>query len=112
MLPSCGCPLLLVLCASDQKVFVSHFQNTHKQKLYRYDDICVCQNCAAEFVTKIVERIEELTQGTSHQTLLKWHFGGSFAHQTIRFGDTIPPEHRSSSREEPFVTLGLDIAGQ
>ena len=112
MLPSCGCPLLLVLCASDQKVFVSHFQNTHKQKLYRYDDICVCQNCAAEFVTKIVERIEELTQGTSHQTLLKWHFGGSFAHQTIRFGDTIPPEHRSSSREEPFVTLGLDIAGK
>ena len=70
------------------------------------------QNCAAEFVTKLVERIDELTEGTSHQKLLKWHFGGSFAHQTIRFGDMIPPKHRSSSREEPFVTLSLDIAGK
>ena len=56
--------------------------------------------------------MEELTKGTSHESLLKWHFGGSFCYQTVRLGKQIPPEHAVSSRSESFVALPLDIDGK
>ena len=70
------------------------------------------QNCAAEFVMKLLDRLEETTKGTMHEKLMKFHFSGSFAHLTSRYSDedvVVPPEHLLSRRTEAFQILPLNI---
>ena len=70
------------------------------------------QNCAAEFVMKLLDRLEETTKGTMHEKLMKFHFSGSFAHLTSRYSDediVVPQEHLLSRRTEAFQILPLNI---
>jgi uncharacterized UBP type Zn finger protein len=45
------------------------------------------QNCAAEFMMKFLDRLENMTKGTVHEKLMKFHFSGKLANQTIRYSD-------------------------
>jgi hypothetical protein len=61
---------------------------------------------------KLLDRLETMTKGTPHAQLIKFHFSGKLANQTIRYSDehvTIPVEHQMSKRDEAFQILPLNI---